>query len=1201
MLNQFANQYPLSKTLKFELKPIGATREFIEKKGLIEEDETRSEDYKKVKIFIDDYHKHFISQSLNGIKLFGLDNYENLFFKQEKDEKDSQEFKKTQEDLRKQIAKAFSSHPSFTNISNANLIKVDLLDFLQNEEDKELVKKFSNFATYFENFHIIRKNLYSSDEKHNCVGYRVIHENLPMFLLNKKVFNQIKENYPDIITNTQNSLLEHLEGAIVEDMFSLDYFSLTLTQRYIDIYNAMIGGKTLADGTKVQGINENINIYRQKNNIDRKNLPTLKPLHKQLLSDRETLSWIPEAFKSKEEVGDAIEDFYNHNIISFKCYDNNVDITKQFIEIFSLNGDYELNKIFIKNDISITSISQDIFKDYRIIKEALWQKHINENPKAAKSKDLTGDEEKYFSRKNSFFSFEEITSSLKLMGRKIDLFSYFKDNVEYKTHSIETTYNKWQKNKNDKKLTKELLDNILNLQRVLKPLNLKADIEKDILFYSTFDIYFESLNGIVKLYNKVRDFESKKPYSLEKFKLNFQNSTLLSGWDVNKEPDNTSILLKKDGLYYLGIMDKKHNRVFKNLESSNYGYEKIEYKLLSGPNKMLPKVFFSNKSIGYYNPSPALLEKYKSGVHKKGESFDLNFCHELIDFFKASIDKHEDWKNFNFKFSDTSEYADISGFYREVEQQGYKITFKNIDEDFINTLVNEGKLYLFQIYNKDFSPFSKGTKNLHTMYWEMLFNEENLKNVVYKLNGEAEIFYRKKSIEYSEDKMKYGHHYEELKDKFNYPIIKDKRFTMDKFQFHVPVTMNFKATGRSYINEEVNDFLRQNSKDIKIIGINRGERHLIYLTMINDQGSILQQYSLNEIVNSYNNKKFTVDYNEKLSKKEGERAVARENWGIVENIKELKEGYLSHVIHMISNLIVENNAIVVLEDLNFEFKRERLKVEKSIYQKFEKMLIDKLNYLVDKKKDINENGGLLKALQLTNKFESFEKIGKQNGFLFFVNAWNITKICPVTGFVNLFDTRYQSVDKAREFFSKFDSIKYNEKKEHYEFVFDYNNFTDKAKDTKTKWTVCSYGTRIKTFRNLEKNNNWDNKTVSPTEDLSKLLKSCDGDIKEFIISQDKKEFFVELLEIFSLIVQMKNSIINSEIDYIISPVANKNGEFFDSRFVNSNLPKNADANAAYNTARKGLMLLEKIRKSEISKKVDMKITNTEWLNFVQER
>lgn len=68
-------------------------------------------------------------------------------------------------------------------------------------------------------------------------------------------------------------------------------------------------------------------------------------------------------------------------------------------------------------------------------------------------------------------------------------------------------------------------------------------------------------------------------------------------------------------------------------------------------------------------------------------------------------------------------------------------------------------------------------------------------------------------------------------------------------------------------------------------------------------------------------------------------------------------------------------------------------------------------------------------------------------------------------------------------------------------------------------------------------------------------------LKSLLFSQNKKEP-VELLEIFSLIVQMKNSIINSEIDYIISPVANENGEFFDSRFDNSNLPKNADANAA---------------------------------------
>ena len=48
-------------------------------------------------------------------------------------------------------------------------------------------------------------------------------------------------------------------------------------------------------------------------------------------------------------------------------------------------------------------------------------------------------------------------------------------------------------------------------------------------------------------------------------------------------------------------------------------------------------------------------------------------------------------------------------------------------------MVDEGRLYLFQIYNKDFSmkKKEKGTDNLHTLYWKALFDEKNLKDVVY--------------------------------------------------------------------------------------------------------------------------------------------------------------------------------------------------------------------------------------------------------------------------------------------------------------------------------------------------------------------------------------------------------------------------------------------------------------------------------------
>ena len=112
--------------------------------------------------------------------------------------------------------------------------------------------------------------------------------------------------------------------------------------------------------------------------------------------------------------------------------------------------------------------------------------------------------------------------------------------------------------------------------------------------------------------------------------------------------------------------------------------------------------------------------------------------------------------------------------------------------------------------------------------------------------------------------------------------------------------------------------------------------------------------------------------------------------------------------------------------------------------------------MVDKKIGPNEEGGLLNALQLTNKFTSFREMGKQNGFLFYIPAWNTSKIDPVTGFVDLLHPKYENVEKSRSFFSKFKSIRYNKDKGWFEFAFDYNDFTTKAEGTRTNWTICTY-------------------------------------------------------------------------------------------------------------------------------------------------
>ena len=775
---------------------------------------------------------------------------------------------------------------------------------------------------------------------------------------------------------------------------------------------------------------------------------------------------------------------------------------------------------------------------------------------------------------------------------------------------------------------KNLLDSIKNLEHFVKPLLGAGDEAcKDERFYGEFVSLWGRLNEITHLYDKVRNYMTKKPYSTAKIKLNFDNSTLIYGWDVNKETDNTTVILRKGEMYYLAIMNKKHNKVFslESLPDTGCCFEKMDYKLLPGANKMLPKVFFSKSRIEEFNPSQQIRDNYAKETHKKGDNFSLSDCHALIDFFKVSIQKHEDWKKFGFKFSDTATYEDLSGFYREVEQQGYKLSFRKVSEEYINSLVDSGKIYLFQIYNKDFSEFSKGTPNMHTLYWKMLFDKSNLSNVVYKLNGQAEVFFRKSSINCErpthpakmpiKNKNKAN---EKTHSVFEYDLIKDKRYTVDKFQFHVPITMNFKGVGDDNINQMTNEYI-QKADDLHIIGLDRGERHLLYLSVINMKGEIQEQYSLNEIVNEYNGKVYTTNYHDLLDKREEERKIARQSWQAINSIKELKEGYLSQVVQKIAQLMVKYNAIVVLEDLNFGFMKGRQKVEKQIYQKFEKMLIDKLNYLVDKKKEAAEPGGLLRAYQLTNKFESFQKLGKQSGFLYYVPAWNTSKMDPVTGFVNLFtssDLHYESVIKSKAFFCKFDIIRYNSDKGWFEFILDYSRFTTRADGTREHWTLCSQGTRIETFRDESKNMQWNSEEIQLTQEFKNLFEKYDvyinGNLKEAIVNQEDKAFFYNdsknskdkqkgLFQLFKLMLQMRNSVTGKDTDYLISPVADENGCFFDSRNCADNLPKNADANGAYNIARKGLWVIRQIKDSTNLQKLSLAISNKEWLQFTQDK
>lgn len=1299
------NGYSRSITLRNRLIPVGKTEENLKNSNMLDSDFERAKAYQEVKNLIDEFHRTFIEDVLSKTKLDWGALYDQFdLFQSERDKTKKAGHKKQLEVLqgvmRKSIVNHFKDDERYSKLFKKEIF-TDLLPAIIKDDDtgtitdkKAALDTFNGFATYFTGFHQNRENLYSEEAKATAISNRIVNENFPKFYANVKVFEYLQKNFPNIISDTEDSLKDFLNEKKLSEIFNKENFNAVLSQSGIDFYNTVIGGISGEAGKeKVQGLNEKINFASQQLPLEEKSKLRKKMtiLYKQILSDKKTASFIPVGFENSAEVYNAVRLFKEQNFDKA-----NPKISKAFSDF-----DYDLNEIFVPVK-ELTAFSLSIFGNWSILSSGLFllekdklKKELSEKQSENITKQIAKNDYSLFelqgayerwAKENSVQIDKTVKNYFLLSELRTDETTKEKQSVKilekideaYAAIDFEKQEN-LQAEKEAATPIKNFLDEVQNLYHHLKLVDYRGEEQKDSNFYSKLDEILSDLAEIIPLYNKVRNFVTKKPGDVKKVKLNFECPTLANGWDLNKESSNDAIILRKDGKYYLGIYNPKDKPKFLNNYETNDEacYQKMVYKLLPGPNKMLPKVFFSEKGQKIFLPPKDLLLGYEEGKHKKGDSFDKNFVRELIDWFKNAINQHEDWKNFNFKFSPTESYEDMSGFYKEVELQGYKMTFQKVPENYINSLVDSGKLYLFQIYNKDFAEKATGKKNLHTLYWENLFSEENLRDVCLKLNGEAELFFRPKSENLKEIKHIEGsilvnrttvdgksipeEIYQEIyqfknpdnkqKDnkeesyqfkngknaslsneaqkwldsgtvvckKARFELVKDEHFTQDTYLFHCPITMNFKApeiTGKKF-NEKVLDYLRENP-DVKIIGLDRGERHLIYLSLINQRGEIELQKTLNLVEQVRNDKIVSVNYHEKLVQKEGDRDKARKNWQTIGNIKELKEGYLSAVVHEIAKLMIEHNAIIVMEDLNFGFKRGRFAVERQVYQKFENMLIEKLNYLVFKDKDPTEPGGVLNAYQLTDKSANVSDIGKQCGWLFYVPAAYTSKIDPKTGFANLFITKgLTNVEKKKAFFERFDAIRYDKKEDCFIFSIDYSKLSDNA-DYKKKWDIYSRGERI-VYR--KKDDKKDSKkddttvTVNPTENLKSIFEKFgvqwsneENFIDSLLSVQAEKQnasFFDELLRSFTTILQMRNSIPNTEVDYLISPVKAEDGTFFDSRQQlalgkDATLPIDADANGAYHIALKGLYLL-KHNFNLNDKGYIENISNADWFKFVQKK
>ena len=1241
-MKEFTNKYQISKTLCFELVPTEKTTEILNKqrKRFLGADIKRANAFIVAKKIIDRRHRAFIDEILQSLKT----------------SEDIQKSLKNKDDLRKKIAKAFTDDSQYNLLFGKELFdeESDLFSYAKNKEERDALDELKKFSVFFSGYNENRKNMYESKKQNTAIAFRIADVNLPKFTKNIECFDKVAETPLLNQLSRDRKLRKLLHGQSLDDVFKLDYYVNVFTQFDIEQYNDILGY-----------LNEQIKLYNDHLKKEEQNIPKMIKLYKQILGEKsDGDDWLFKGFENNTELLMAVKDFYD-------VYE--AEISASLRTLLERLGTYDLGRVYIRQN-ALSHISSSLCGSKDTIPL------IMRPPKDGEDADDYVDK---LRKEKKSFSINTINKKTQLnlceyFAKHLSMYPVEDEYVEKDVFvAIEQAYLETKDifkalggqsqelagTGKEQKL-KKLLDNLKELQHFIQPLLGKGDEKnKDWRFYNEFTNLWEKLSPLNLLFDKVRNYMTKKPFSTEKIKVIFDvKKNFLSGWPDNQtKSDNGTqyggyLLRTKNAIgeydYYLGISNNFW--LFRHKEGTEGAFERFDYYQLK--SKGFYRYYYedSNGEKGtdkfqkdkerLVNAIMSVLERVNDPVLLEIVSKDntpMALIKSIEEYSKDIYDqviKDEEFDQANkeitynlkksllsLKFPKVREYKDktfsvfteVQNVIEDVCRQERIFNYFTVSDDEIkNAQKDKDKpLLLFKISNKDLSfadTYSagkralRGKENLHTMYFRALMEGGQQTFDI----GSGQIFFREKSIIPKKVTHLAGvpipNKNPNVIEKrptrtLDYDLIKDKHYTDDKYLFHLSVTINYQQkelpTGNGLkdfiaeFNKETLKYLREHKKDINIIGIDRGERHLIYVSLIDSKGGCVLSKDGKPIEPRSYNLIGNFDYQRKLKEVAKNRAEARKNWTTIERISDIKKGYLSQVVHEIATLAVEYHAIIVMENLTKGFKKGRFPIEHQVYQLFENMLIQKLSYLAYKSDSPSkEYGGITNGLQLAvpaTNIEGYKKYGlRQNGWIFYVPAQYTSKVDPLTGFAPIINTKEAKKD-IRKFFYAFDSIRFEDGLLHFVFNYDSEDIKCVATSPQRKWHLTSYGYRV----------NGKEKEVDLTHEFKQLFKKKGLPIEE--VSKDticdlNDELLIEFFNLFSMMLQMRNS--NKEKDYIISPVVSENPFIADEK--NSQGIKDADANGAFNIALKGLYWLRKNFPLDANGNLSY-ITNEEWFEFLQ--
>ena len=135
--SDFTRKYELSKTLRFELRPVGKTKEMLDEAGVFEKDRMIKEKYERTKPYFDRLHREFVQESLSNVALSGLTDYLSIFSDWRTDKKDKTKAKKLtdiEKSLRNEVTRFFEETAKvWAEQYSSAKIKKSGIDFLFEE------------------------------------------------------------------------------------------------------------------------------------------------------------------------------------------------------------------------------------------------------------------------------------------------------------------------------------------------------------------------------------------------------------------------------------------------------------------------------------------------------------------------------------------------------------------------------------------------------------------------------------------------------------------------------------------------------------------------------------------------------------------------------------------------------------------------------------------------------------------------------------------------------------------------------------------------------------------------------------------------------------------------------------------------------------------------------------------------------------